>query len=615
MEGSRVVEGGSQPRQAVSAGLALRWGGWGVVLAAVLLRCLVGAEPFPFWDIDPGRTVLPTTGITPMQSMSLDVVTLLACGAVLAGEVLSGAPMLLIPWGLWIIGSLGALAQGLWLRSGTIEDVRIGSAWISAMATGLAAMHICRDGRVKRVTLSATVGIVAMLAAKGAIQVFYEHAMTVARYRADQTGFLESQGMATNSVSAKNFERRLFQAEATGWFGLANVFATFVAVGLVSLLGCSILAWRESRVTRRLPDGWAGVLTLGALACGVALVLAGSKGGFTAAGFGVAALAILMLLQRRKRKWILTPRGYGVSAVGLVFAALAAVVLRGLVGERVGELSLLFRWYYMEGAVRAFREHPIWGTGPDGFKDAYMRLKPALSPEEVSSPHSVLFDFAGTLGVYGLVWGALWLGWVSRIGSSIGREINAGGGEQQAAKSAARPELWIMGLTISAAVLASTWVERVMGSPEQAAVRLAGFAGWIGVSVAMLSLLRANAGAAAVVAIGMLAASLHCQIEVTPIWTGSVGWICLMLGAAGAERSGARSLVRSRSFGVIAPAGVLAAAALLAWLGVAPTAQWTNGRTIRAIGPQTSRGTGGRLGWEEVRPRSRTGRGDARPAV
>jgi len=47
------------------------------------------------------------------------------------------------------------------------------------------------------------------------------------------------------------------------------------------------------------------------------------------------------------------------------------------------------------------------GVGPDGFQNAYLTARPAISPEEVDSPHSVLFDWWATLGFGGIAWAAL----------------------------------------------------------------------------------------------------------------------------------------------------------------------------------------------------------------
>src|SRR5690606_11618084 len=98
----------------------------------------------------------------------------------------------------------------------------------------------------------------------------------------------------------------------------------------------------------------------------------------------------------------------GWVAIAAVGSALVAVAARGVAGEKIGELSLLFRWFYLQGSARIIAEHPWLGVGPAGFRDAYLLAKPALSPEEVTSPHSVVFDWMSTLGVLaGGAWAVL----------------------------------------------------------------------------------------------------------------------------------------------------------------------------------------------------------------
>ncbi|MFG0252354.1 MAG: O-antigen ligase family protein, partial [Phycisphaerales bacterium JB038] len=89
------------------------------------------------------------------------------------------------------------------------------------------------------------------------------------------------------------------------------------------------------------------------------------------------------------------------------------------------ELSLLFRWQYLIGALRIFVHEPLLGVGPDDFKAAYLLFKPAFSPEEITSPHSVLFDYLATLGLGGAALGALFLWFAQRGGSLLAATTGA----------------------------------------------------------------------------------------------------------------------------------------------------------------------------------------------
>jgi hypothetical protein len=98
-----------------------------------------------------------------------------------------------------------------------------------------------------------------------------------------------------------------------------------------------------------------------------------------------------------------------------VALGLAAILLRGAVGppdSAQGERSLLFRWFYLQASVDMTAEQPILGVGPGHFKGFYLVHKNPLSPEEVSDPHNVLAAWISTLGLGGLAWSIMLIGWL-----------------------------------------------------------------------------------------------------------------------------------------------------------------------------------------------------------
>lgn len=566
-----------------STGRALRAVGWGVALIALLLRAMLGVEPFPSWDIDPMRVVTPSIGLTPAWSMVLDVAVIAAAGIVLIGEAVLARPINLIWNALALAGVAGVALHAFLFGADSPEDARVGSTWIAAILAGLAGMHAARDARVRRVTIAALTAFVMMLLAKGVIQVAFEHRITVAQYRANPNAFLASQGWTADSAAARNFERRLTQPEAIGWFGLANVYASFAAVGVVALVGWSVLAWRRARDPERpLPDGWAGMLSLAALGALAALFLAGSKGGITAAGIGLALLAGGMLLRRQREgmlAWLLTPLAGGLAAIAIVLAAIGALFLQGALGEGRGDLSLLFRWYYLRGAMTIFADHPLFGVGPAGFKDAYMVAKPPLSPEEVQSPHSVLFDYAATLGLFGLCWAALWLGWVYALGrnAAVILRDGPGPGADTAPRadhplSPARVEGWAVLLLAAVPALASAWIERAIWTPELSIARILGLAAWVGTALAILALARNERAWAWIAAAGALVLAIHSQIEVTPVWSSSAGLAAVLIASAGT--SGRTSRAAALPLRLIPGVLVALTAGAWSWAGLGRTIRW-----------------------------------------
>src|SRR5690606_6937126 len=167
---------------------------------------------------------------------------------------------------------------------------------------------------------------------------------------------------------ARAFERRLRQREASGWFGLTNVYATVVAGALVALIGLAAAGWKEARSHRpALADGWPGALTVGALAAAAALWMSQSRGGMLAAAIGLAMLGFGAWARSRQK----LARLGGPAAVSVVPLLMGLIALQGALGTRAGDLSLLFRWFYFKTAGAIFGHEPLVGVGPAGFQAAY----------------------------------------------------------------------------------------------------------------------------------------------------------------------------------------------------------------------------------------------------
>jgi hypothetical protein len=561
----------------------LRWGGWCLALACVCLKVIVVLDPFPYWGTDPTRIVLPESSLTPAGSVFLDACVLFSAGLALIGDWLIGARIGRITSALWALGAIGAGLQAFRLHSATLDDARIGLSWTAALGAGLAAVHLCRDPALRRITLACTVGVAGALIAKGVLQYFVEHPATVVSYRANRSAFLEAQGWLPDSSQARSFERRLDQAEASGWFGMANVYASFMAAGLIAMLGWAVLAWRRMR-ERVLNAGWPGLLSLGAVLCAAGVWMAGSKAGVTVCILGMILLGAgalphhLVPEQARAR----LSRAGGILAVLIIEAAIVAVVARGLVGERSTERSLLFRWYYFKGAAAIFFHHPLAGVGPANFKDAYLLDKPPMSPEDVASPHSVLLDYAATLGVFGLAWAGLWLTWVANLGINYAKRwVLQGGG--QPASAPLRPEVWAVAAVVCTPTLAAAWIERTLPSPEGAIARLAGAAAWLGFALAALLFMRTASRSRWIAAAAAIAIAAHAQIEMTGTWTGAAGLFMVLIACAAS--GDADRPTQRRPDGAVGPVAMAAAGLAAAVLIAIPVADWERQLARAADGP------------------------------
>lgn len=566
----------TEPQKPAFAMGRVAWAAWFVVVLAAVTRALVNIETMPGWSIDPLRMVAPTTGVTPMQLLSLDLLTLAASGVLLFACAAGGVSMVLL-----VLGALGlvpAAWHGLAGPAGLdIESLQLGAAWAAAVVGAIALAHAARHERCARLSAAVLVGVIGVLALKGGMQVFLEHRETVRQFQASREAFLASQGLQPGSAGAAAFERRLMQPEATGWFGLSNVFATFAAGAMAMLAGWAVLSRRRvDDPIDRPSEGWSGMLFIAALVAAAALWFSHSKGGIGAGLIGLVLAIAALALNRIDRPRLARLSGF--AGVGLVVGTIAAVAARGIVGERLGELSLLFRWFYWQGAARIFADAPLVGVGPAGFKDAYAVAKPALSPEEVASPHSVMIDFAATLGLGGLAWAGAFLVLIYAAGRAMLSRGNAAMVTTHAstiADGASRTDARVVIGMATLALVASSFVERYALVPEALAARVIGLALWALMGLAVLSLLRSKVGATsgrAVIAAAALAMAVHAQIELTGTWPTSASLFFAVLGLAAAPAISGRShgMARVIAGGVVAAAiaaGVVALPRLARWEG------------------------------------------------
>jgi len=578
-----------------------RWCVLAVITGAAALRTMTSTARTPFWDLDPSRVTVPETAVLPSQSLMLDVLVLAAClPVVMSGRIRCGGLM----WksgACLLIGLVSAAAHGLWRRPyggegatdilhGSFTALVTGSAWFAALMGGWALMHLCRDDALRRATFGILFGVIGVLAAKGAHQYLFDHAEMVAQFRADPAAALAAHGMEPGTTIAREFERRLMQREATGWFGLSNVYASLGAACLAGWLGATLGARFENGAERvsRLALAAGG----GALLAAGAVVMSGSKGGIAAGVLG-AGVVVAVRFGRGiggKQNGDGADRARvvgGAAAIALILAALGAVCARGLIGERIGELSLLFRWHYLIGATRVFLSEPLWGVGPGpggGFKEAYGLFKPALNPEHVDSPHSVMFEWAATLGVFGAAWIGAWLAMIWRAGAGALVEARSAGTantDSAGIESATR--------AVALVVPACAWavanlIDRATATPGEMLARCAGLLVWFGLARAALVMDKAQpAGIRLGLAAGAIVLGVHGQIELTPTHVGAGMWVMCVIGsaAAGARResvAGTGTKARPPRGGATATAA--GAMVLLCWIaalvvrGIGPAARW-----------------------------------------
>jgi len=574
---------------------AIRWVAFFLLVIPALIRLCVLVHPDPFFAVDPRLIPIPPDGFGPSGSLFLDGLSLMGFGLSLIAERRAGRGL---DWKLIGLGVVPLVSIGLagWSDS---DQMLTGSHWFAAVATGLGAAHLGRDGPMRMMMIAAVMAMAVPLVTKAVYQVTVEHPMLVMEY--EQTGEMVAQahGWEVGSVQEKLYTRRLEQNEATGWFGLSNVFGSLLA-GLAAFWITAVLAGARTKLS----SGWIGLLGLVAIGLMAGVAVTFSKGAIAVTVLGIV-LAGLALLPRRHLRVV---RGWSARvAFGLVVFALLAVVFRGVVfGERLTAdgYSLLFRWHYWQGAFHLFVEHPVFGVGPDGFKAAYMIFKPAVSPEEVTVPHSVLITWVSTLGVFGLGWVGLFFVLVFRASpSAVQVEDGRSGSVNERDGITDRSErIWwvvVAGVIGFVVFLVSTLAAGSSMFPDFKWVfwpmSWAGFVGlmaalpWIG-RHSSWALLRWGVWVSLVVVV------VHSQIEMTMSVAGSASLIWLLLGAAAVKTvvsSERNSLVSSRSQSTATPSP-----------SPSLTLRPGSGQGGRGIGTESSTGCGasppGQTGWKPV---------------
>lgn len=527
----------------------------GIALLACT-RAMLAFDPIPGWGLDPYTIAAPAGAFGPREAALMDVLTLL-----LAGLVLLLAPparwKAWLPWAavLVVMGAIG-LAHGL-PDGPRPADLSPALAWLAALAGAGAIARGAADAATRKAIIALLAGFTAMLVAKGLVQLLVEHPATVAQFEANRAQMLAAQGLEDGTAGARAFERRLRQPEITGWIGFSNVAASFLAAGGVALAAIALGKRKEV----------IAVAGIGAFTA-IALVIHGSsKGAMAALLLGLACVALGRFAPRAWRAGGVRDRLAWALAGVVVLGPILALVARGMVGEAVGELSLLFRWFYIEAASRIAIEHPLLGVGPGGFKDAYAVAKNPLSPENAASPHSVLFDAAATMG---LLVGVGVVALVAHAAWRAARGVLPAEATDEATTPMPRLAL-VAGPALAVVIGARFELQSVGGLTMALALAwLLGLTGWVALAWAAWRGTVANAALGSAAAAIVLIA--HGQIEMTPVLIGSASLWAAWLGVAVARGPQADSTASpvARAVGVVPMllalvASVLTLPGLWAW--------------------------------------------------
>ncbi|MEO0483065.1 MAG: hypothetical protein AAF138_05535 [Planctomycetota bacterium] len=513
---------------------ALRVLGLALIVLAALAQAQAVFDPFPHWATDPWIAFTPATGFGPTAVLLLNAAGILGAACCLFACIHERQPIR--AWAV-IAATLGLapVAYHGFVRAGlSYDDLRLGAAWTAGVLAAVALSRLPRPAWLHTACVAVTLSLLGAVVVKSVGQVFHELPQTIETFERQQDAFLQSRGWEADGPQARAFERRLLQPNATAWFAMPNVAAAAAALGVIVGAG---LALGPGRKAPR-----AAALAL-AGASAAMLWTTGARAAMALALTGVVAVLLLGVVDRFRRAHAWARRPLIVWIVGLGGPACVAIglMLRGLLGERLGDLSILFRSQYAVGAARVSVDHPLLGVGPDGFQSAYQRVKIPFSPEDVASPHSTPLDFIATLGLGGWAWVAL------LVAACV---LLAMAGLQQRAESEAEPapsgpampgraQRWIV-LIAGVLPIVTAYTETDALTPVGVLVRIcagvaAGGVAWI---VLALGEGRSQLHTRRVLAVAAFVVVLHGLLDVAFVWPNAAPWLGVVVGLAIARPEG-----------------------------------------------------------------------------
>lgn len=428
------------------------------------------------------------------------------------------AMVLLAGFGLWafaqvlrrkfqpvgVVFAVLLLVFSAWTFAGALRAVDVRGAltgWFdqtTILLSGLVMMHLVA-GRKDRLGLVLVVlaALAGTMGVKSVTEVTYEIPQRIAAFDAEPEKQLAHVGVTPGTPQAKMFEHRIRDKSSTGYMGLSNVFASLLVV-LVSAAGGlaieKIAAAGRSRRSACLKRGEIHLPTLAACVgvglfalAAVALGLTRSKGGIAAAAAAFIAAILVML----RREFFTRHRRKVLAACGVVIlAAVCAVAGWGKIRGSLPGWSMQVRWEYWAGSVGVIKEEPVFGVGPGGFGDAYLRHRLAAAAEATKSPHNLIMDAAVQSGLVGGAVYLAMLAWIVIVTTGwhgqVGAKRKLGRGERTT-----RPSSTSFRLTVPPDSSAGTNTQMVGWCIFLSLVVLVIRAVWVGSSASALLLIEA----------------------------------------------------------------------------------------------------------------------------
>ena len=150
-----------------------------------------------------------------------------------------------------------------------------------------------------------------------------------------------------------------------GSFGNSNFQSAFMGITAASAL--TLVIFSRLRIYCRV-----GLLLLTTLA--LYNITLSSQQGYLNFAAGIAAATVVYLLKSKK------PILGWITLVGSLIAALViglGILNKGPLADLIYKSSLQARGFYWRAAINMIFQHPLFGTGMDGYGDQYLRTRPA----------------------------------------------------------------------------------------------------------------------------------------------------------------------------------------------------------------------------------------------
>lgn len=342
----------------------------------------------------------------PVTTLIFAGILLLAFCLWLTGAVHSGR---MVRWPIWLVLSVLIMSICTVIAATLANERRIAAHitadWITQWLAFLMLLDLLRSRAYRKILLTAVLATATLVSVKCIYQAHIELPEMLANYQQEPEKMLYGMGITPGTAQAAQFEERIRQSQASGYFALGNVTASVLILAVMAALG---LAVDRIFTIRRKFSAPLGLLLLGLVVIMVyAIVLTGSRG--AVAGLGLAAVLFVCYLSISRIGGRLFPnlqlrrhyRTIVLVIIALVLIAVLAVVAFGLRYDSLGVKTLTYRWHYWVGSARMFSDSPWLGVGPGNFKFYYPAYKLPQAVEEVANPHNPfvqMFTETGLLG-------------------------------------------------------------------------------------------------------------------------------------------------------------------------------------------------------------------------